>query len=124
MSLKMLQGHSQDINFDPHLMERWTRDNVSMTFVNYKLEELKRWVFFWTLLAVSLVFAAFAVFDTIFVIPAAAIFFYAVPKHFNYLKAWSKWNKFSRKTVVRMDLEKEPRIIAPPKMPWTPLPRG
>jgi len=44
-----------------------------------------------------------------------------VKAHFWYLKAWSKWNKFARKSVVRMDLPKEDRVIVPPKMPWVPL---
>ena len=120
----MLQGTSHDINFDPKGMERWTRDDVGMTFIDYKVEELKRWVFFWLLMGLSLILCAFAVFDGWFIVPAAALFFYAVSRHFQYLKAWSTWNKYARKTVIRMDMEKEPRIIAPPKMPWTQLPRG
>ena len=51
-------------------------------------------------------------------IPAGIIFFFLIRTHFNYLKAWSKWNKYARKQVVVMDPEKQIPVIVGPKMPW------
>ncbi len=121
MSLKMVQGHSHDINFDPKRMERWKRDAVGREYASLKAKEIYRLAIFWAVLGLALLSLLLAFFDALYFIPAVLLFFFAIHCHFNYLKAWSKWNKYSRKTLVRMDLPKQDSVIVGPKVPWVGL---
>ncbi|MFH1545715.1 MAG: hypothetical protein ABIE23_06560 [archaeon] len=121
MAYVMIHGETTDINFDPKQLQRWKRDKVGRDYFKMKSTELFRWIVFWIILAGFAFFALLSFAETAFMIPAIILFFAMVKAHFWYLKAWSKWNKFARKSVVRMDLPKEDRVIVPPKMPWVPL---
>lgn len=118
MALKMFKGHSIDMNVDPKKIPREKRDEVGRNYFSYKTSEMYYWVMFWGLVIGFLYFLLQAFSDNFFIIPAGIIFFFLIRTHFNYLKAWSKWNKYARKQVVVMDPEKQIPVIVGPKMPW------
>lgn len=117
MVLKMLRGHSTDINLDPKTLPREKRDEVGRKYFSYKSKEMYYWVSFWVILVGFLFVLWQSFFNSFFVVPAGLLFFFLIRTHFNYLKKWSDWNKYARKNVVVMDPTKH-RVVVAPKMPW------
>ncbi|MFH1663773.1 MAG: hypothetical protein ABH986_03105 [archaeon] len=121
MALKMIRGHSTDMNIDPHVLPREQRDEVGRKYFSYKTSEIYYWVLFW-LLSLSFIFFLWkALSEVFFVVVAGILFYFMIRVHFSYLKSWSRWNKYARKNVVIMDPEKQIHVITGPKMPWCSL---
>ncbi len=121
MVLKMIRGHSTDMNIDPHTLPREKRDEVGRKYFSHKTSELYYWIMFWVLLAATAYFFLQSFLNPFYVVVGGVMFFFLIRTHFNYLKSWSRWNKYARKDVVIMDPEKPTRVIVGPKMPWCSL---
>jgi len=119
-SMKMLKGHSTDMNIDPHTLPREKRDEVGRKYFSHKASEMYYWIAFWVILGAFLYLLWLSFSNSFFAVPAGIMFFFAIRTHFNYLKKWSDWNKYARKNVVVMDPTPE-RVVASPKMPWCSL---
>ncbi len=118
MSLKMIRGHATDMNIDPKTLPREKRDEVGRKYFSHKTSELYYWIMFWIFTLVFLLFLWQSLFNNALVIVAGLLFFFMIRTHFNYLKSWSRWNKYARKNVVIMDPKKQDPVIVGPKMPW------
>lgn len=121
MALKMFKGHSIDMNVDPKKIPREKRDEVGRNYFSYKASEMYYWVMVWALIICFLYFLLQAFSSNFFIIPAGILFYFIIRTHFDYLKAWSRWNKYARKQVILMDPIKQDSIIVGPKMPWIKL---
>ncbi|MBU2100888.1 hypothetical protein KKG83_00150 [Candidatus Micrarchaeota archaeon] len=121
MGLKMIRGHSTDMNIDPHVLPREKRDDVGRKYFSHKTSEYYYWIMFWLMLAGFVFFFLQALSNSLFIVVSGLLFFFLIRTHFNYLKAWSDGNKYARKNVVVMDVEKQDAVIVPPKMPWISL---
>ncbi|MFH1664249.1 MAG: hypothetical protein ABH986_05615 [archaeon] len=96
------------------------REEIGRTYLNMKIDEGKTlgiFYFNFVLLLLNMVFAVFV--SNIFVIGILLSLYSSYQSHENYLSAWSKRNKFGRKKVIRIDIEKRPAIIDKgPQVPW------
>lgn len=117
----MIKGHSTDMNIDPKTLPREKRDEVGRKYFSHKTSELYYWFLFWGLIA-CFIFCLFqALSNSFFIWISGILLYFVISTHFNYLKAWSKWNKYSRKNVVVMDPPKQDSVVVGPKMPWIKL---
>ena len=117
----MIRGHSTDMNIDPKTLPREKRDEVGRKYFSYKTSELYYWIMFWVFTGIFLFFLWQSLFNNTLVVVAGLLFFFMIRTHFNYLKSWSRWNKYARKNVVIMDPKKQDSVIVGPKMPWCSL---
>ncbi len=124
MSLKLVKGSGIDLHLNPENFDYKTRGEVSDKYISMKLLELQRYFNFWVLFVSCILLGIIAIFlSKLLLIPLIFLVHYTVKYHFKYLQAWSAWNKFARKYVVRVDLEKEHQIYEGLLTPWVKFPK-
>lgn len=96
------------------------REQLGRNYLNMKINEGKTLGIFYVNFGFLLlnVFLAVLV-SNIFVLGILLALYSSYKSHDNYLEAWSKRNKFGRKKVIRIDIDKRPAIIDKgPRVPW------
>ena len=125
MALKMVKGYSVDIQLDPNKVERSLRGDLGYKFLSLQLAKNIALLAFWMTFLSAFAFIALTLFmDKLLLIPAFIAGMYSLKFHFKYLQAWSTWNKYSRKWVARIDLDKESSLYGVPQVPWVKLRQG
>lgn len=124
--LKLVKGKQLQLDLDVNDTEFQWREKIGSNYLEMKLNEGKNLAIFYFNFLLLLASIAFTIFLTkIFIIAVLLSAYSSYKSHDNYLDAWSKRNKYGRKTMVRIDIEKRPAIIAGgPKVPWINLKEG
>jgi len=123
MGLKLVKGSTIDVNLNPSDLEINKRGELGTKFISLKMTELRRFTVFWVYFISCglLIFLSLAS-SKLFILPLAVMAYFTIRQHFRYLQAWSTWNKFARRHVARIDMEKEIGIYGQPMMPWVNIP--
>ncbi len=118
--LKLVKGKQLMLDIEPDESDIQFREQLGNNYFKMKINETKTLgVFYFNFFLLLLNLFLAVVVSEIFVIGILLALYSSYASHDNYLSAWSKRNKFGRKKVIRIDIDKRPAIIAEgPKVPW------
>jgi len=117
---KLIKGKQILFDVETDKADIQFREHIGKNYLDMKINEGKTLGIFYISFGFLLlnVFLAVLV-SEIFVIGILLGVYSGYKSHDNYLEAWSKRNKFGRKKVIRIDIDKRPAIIDKgPRVPW------